>query len=854
MTRRLFPLPTTVSTSGNLISALLCAVLLLPALAFAQTLSISPDSSFSTPSDSLYTIGFEEFEDGVPVGMSWELGATTGEDSISNQIARDTVVFRSGESSVRISGGDSTTNWYALSVDIPDSVSRVAARLWVKSEDLHAAGNQFDNLHAGFMYDGLLGAGSGTITRIPEDSSDWTEITVFLDTEINLARDISFILFSSVSGTLWVDDLTLLADEQCDGLEPEGPAEALSDYIGDLSRPTTFMEMAEPTQLDCPDSLTAQQALEDAETFFYIFENGYSGYHYWTGHGVDFEAAFDSVEALAAGGGKVAVADMEQAMAAALSEVQDGHLRITGHSRHSFLQRKSPYFADVIVERTSDADGVAEYTVVQSLAEGVEPGMVYRGPEERLFRIPSKRGVQQFQLGVFSDTYTTRAPFSFYAGPGSESAAAIMLPLHECRLARAEEEPGPVFSAGEIDGIDAVRVSSFGYSQDSVLQEFVALGENLADEDRLIVNLMGNGGGSSVYPRDFVKNLNGTAQWRMYYAVLCSPATIGAAAGLPVSGGMPAHIAEYVGQMRDVLDRLREQPVRTWLRVTREIAPREMGDYQGRAVFLIDRGVASSGEAFADYTKSIPGAVLVGENSGGVGTFGEVRTYWLPNSHIRLNVPSKLFLMPDFQEGVGYIPDYWLDSSNPVQEVADWLNHPESYQFQLEEVEPEMLRDLSFDEFVEGVPQHMRASIGARSGNGRRTSVISRDTTTKVEGSASLRIHGDAETDHWYSVGCDMPRNLDSLTVTYSVRGDSIRQEGNQFDNCYVGFICKDANGSREFVTNHYQGSFDWQRDTLRLDAAELGAVEVHFLIFQSMSGTLWVDDVRFQESERRSG
>ncbi|MFO7948983.1 MAG: S41 family peptidase [Candidatus Fermentibacteraceae bacterium] len=701
--------------SGLLPPMIVIAVMtgMLASPAFSQQTSESPRAAEEDAATRIDSIGFEVFEEGIPAGMEAELGAETGEAGIENGIHRDTEVLRSGESSLRIEGTDSTTHWYALQADIPDDVGCVEARLWVKGEGLQATPGQYDNTYAGFRYRGLQGDNSYAVARIPAGTFDWTEITVYLDAEAQLADSIRFMIFSSVSGTLWVDDLTFLYGGECEATRPEALEGPLAEYIGALNRPTTFMEMAPPSRERCPDSIAAAEAREDAEMLGYILDNGYSGYHFWMGRGVDFDAVVDSIKALAKDGGMVSVEEMGRIIAEGLSGIQDGHLRMTARGRHTFLQRWCPYFADVIVEPAEEAgfDGRPVYVVVQSLARGVEPGMVYAGPEEGLFRILSREGVQQYQLGVFSREYTTQAPFSFLAAPGSEATAALMLPLHECRLTEAGRTGDEVYSTREMEGVPVVRVSSFGHRADSVLQEFVAKGEELAAEEMFVVDVTGNGGGSSNYPRDFVANLNGgVAQWRLHYAELCSPATIGAAANMPVSESMPQHLADYVEQMKGTLERLRDRPVRNWLNVTQEIPPRRMGDYEGRAVFLIDRGVASSGEALVDYTRSVPGAVLVGENTGGVGTFGEVRHYWLPNSHIKLHLPCKLFLIPGFEEGVGYTPDYWLDSSDPVGEVVEWLNNPRTYRFGLEQPAPARLHDLSFDDFADGVPLHMTAA------------------------------------------------------------------------------------------------------------------------------------------------
>ncbi|MCK4506322.1 MAG: hypothetical protein KAW14_11970 [Candidatus Aegiribacteria sp.] len=847
--------------------AMLLLYILIPLSVYADTISdFNDEVSVDIGIERVRSIDFDTFVDGTPTCMEMNVGATTGETDLNNLIEQDTCVFVTKESSLRITGTDLTTQWRSLSVDIPDDVRFVTVKLFVKGENLQRELNQFGNCYAGFWYDGLFGDKSNTLTALPQGSFDWTEVTISLDLDAHLARDVNFTLFSSISGTLWIDELTFLYDDECGDMGQSGVQESLSSYISELYQPTTFMELVYAADRECPDSISTSEVLQDIEMLKYLFENAYSGYTYWNNQSVDFSTVYDDLAELTDGNRNVSVVDMEHIIVDGLEEIQDGHLAVTGHERYRFLSRKSPFFADVIVERIqSENEEIGfeyEYCVIRSNCDSVEPGMIYVGSEDRLFRILSRNDCEQFQLGVFTNEYTTEDYFQFLAKPVDEEIThsnfrvsfpndsaqviPITLPLHECRLNRGEQQDHRIYYRVEIDGIDFIRISSFAVNHHETLLEFAESGAALAETNRFIVDLMGNHGGSSVYGRDFIKGLNGVAQWRMYYAMLCSPATIGSIAAMPINEGMPEEFEETINRMQQALERLRERPVRNWMYVRDELPARQMGNYEGCAAFLIDRGVASSGEALIDYSKSVPGAVLIGENSAGVGSFGEVRRYWLPNSFISLSLPSKLFLAPGFEEGIGYLPDYWLDSPEPVIEVARWLNNPDSYQFELSE--PLVLHDYSFDDFDDGLPRHIQLSIGATSGSGQLYSIISQDCDIKTNGISSLRMEGSIDTDCWYALSQYVPQNTGTLCVEYNIRGENIHREGNQFDNCYVGFIYRDSHGNRHFCTNKYDGSFAWKQDSLQLNIEELDASSIQFFIFLSKSGTIWIDDVVFSE------
>ena len=61
-------------------------------------------------------------------------------------------------------------------------------------------------------------------------------------------------------------------------------------------------------------------------------------------------------------------------------------------------------------------------------------------------------------------------------------------------------------------------------------------------------------------------------------------------------------------------------------------------------------------------------AVFYGCNSLGIGKFGDLCIYYLPNSKITLWCPQKVF-DNSIEETVGYEPDIWVDNNDVVSEV-----------------------------------------------------------------------------------------------------------------------------------------------------------------------------------------
>ena len=91
------------------------------------------------------------------------------------------------------------------------------------------------------------------------------------------------------------------------------------------------------------------------------------------------------------------------------------------------------------------------------------------------------------------------------------------------------------------------------------------------------------------------------------------------------------------------------------------------------------------------YSKSVKNRIVIGENTGGVAQFSDVQQYYLPNSKIRVKLARQILSIPDFEECVGFLPDLWLDSSEPIKEIIKWLDDPENYQFKFEYSYNEMI-------------------------------------------------------------------------------------------------------------------------------------------------------------------
>jgi C-terminal processing protease CtpA/Prc len=240
-----------------------------------------------------------------------------------------------------------------------------------------------------------------------------------------------------------------------------------------------------------------------------------------------------------------------------------------------------------------------------------------------------------------------------------------------------------------------VRLRSFDKSDAQALDAFVASAPKLRDARALVVDVRANGGGDDSFATSwFVKLTRGHLSYptidRLDSEVTLQGDVNMATCELARGDGDPGgrSFAEtFLGESRATLDRARREhgkPFRAWSR-------RAMGDdgaapkpFRAPLVALVDNGCASSCESFVQYVPQLERGLVVGENTGGVGVFGEVRPYRLPNSGLGMSAGRKYFHDPDpariAPEGRGRLPDLWLDTSDApalATKIAECLAKPD---------------------------------------------------------------------------------------------------------------------------------------------------------------------------------
>ncbi|MFP4498456.1 MAG: S41 family peptidase [Vulcanimicrobiota bacterium] len=445
---------------------------------------------------------------------------------------------------------------------------------------------------------------------------------------------------------------------------------AFRGYINNIRKPTDYKNIPEITSYFCPHTITSEQAEEDIEMVKYLFENAYSGREYWGNQGIDFDSMYKELKSLAGKNDKVEVEDIEKVITESLKDINDGHLVMLGKARHRFYEHKDAFFSDLLLEKKQ-----GKFVVIRSNIRDVPVGSIYYGPSSNLFLTLSPEDKNHYLLGVLSYDYKVFEKFKF-------NNTYVFVPLHPCRLSKFQQWSKNVYYQQKYNGVQIVTVTSFLNKHRDELIKFLDFARTLRKTPYIILNVCNNHGGNSDFAKLFFIYLNDTAQWMKHSAELDSPAVLQTFLKEDLNS-LPVGIKKYYEFKLKCLRQMRRNPVRKW-RIANIPLERSYGSYNGRAVVLINRNVMSSGESTVSFARSVKDSVIVGENTAGIGTFGDIREYGLKHSKIRFIMPYKLFINRDCKEGEGFYPDYWLDSSRPLDEITRWLKQPDTYQFEPE--------------------------------------------------------------------------------------------------------------------------------------------------------------------------
>lgn len=386
--------------------------------------------------------------------------------------------------------------------------------------------------------------------------------------------------------------------------------------------------------------ITRNQALDDIDELTYLIENRYCGKDYWERHGVSFSEIYAKIRGFLKDQEQVYISDFCRMIHASFDcGIIDNHLGfaspLTGLL--CFGRQYFAYFADALVEEVNNQN-----IVIESNSSTIPLGSVIDSAD-CLFPTLAPEGKKRFLIGKRSFQQLKEIAIIV-------NGKEINVSVHRCRASAKTEDYDICMDAQNRNGIPILRSNCCDYVGELTEHtDFIAMGKNYSDNNVLILNYLSNEGGYNRITREFIQGLNGYVHAPEYSMKLISPVTEG-------------HDCK-----------------REWVTIS-TLTPYESnkGKFNGKLIMLVNSATASSGETAVMYARSVRDFILIGENTMGCNTFGNVRGYTLKNSGILCRVPNVINLCEnpeECKEGYGFEPDYWVDSKNVEAEVIKWLSH-----------------------------------------------------------------------------------------------------------------------------------------------------------------------------------
>jgi len=385
-----------------------------------------------------------------------------------------------------------------------------------------------------------------------------------------------------------------------------------------------------------PEKISREDALIDLACFRNIMEEGYSGYTYYEKK--QFDDAFSAMEKrITSGSDEIAPLDLLNIIAEELSFISDGHLSLNaGNVKIRFFKKEMAYVSDA---RLREENGKYICTKCGKTIEFDESVTLFP-------TLPDENG-PLYMIGVRSKEEVASIKVK---ADGEE----IELPLHMIASEPIpEKKPTAMLIEKYYDDVAVITCTTFVGNTDKYLESFYRAGLRCRTCNHVIFNLVNNGGGNSVFPQRFFDGLYGWVGFsskggRIYDSSLLR--------------------AKRFGNIEEGVERTYSE----WHNVKNEDEPTPENMYNGSLHVVINQKVASSAELAVCMASNVEGVKYYGCNSAGVGKYGDVLTWFLPKSCTIIRAPYKIF-DNGIEETIGYTPDLWVDSTDPVGAVIEYV-------------------------------------------------------------------------------------------------------------------------------------------------------------------------------------
>jgi hypothetical protein len=419
-----------------------------------------------------------------------------------------------------------------------------------------------------------------------------------------------------------------------------------------------FEELEMELDPKMPPFVSADEAAEDVERLFYLLENGYSGYGYFS----DVEGFNEAEAAILRRLRRQPVwnrDELSRLIQKHLGFLRDRHLKIGGldYGGHQ------DFWYDTGFELREDG---GDYIFTAEGTEYVVESINGESLEGYLYPSLNADGEAMLRMGVLS--LSSPQPLELKARSGQETRQ------WKVKLSRSEPRYLAYYEEKNVGGIPVVRIRTFGDHPKEYIDGFLASASRSKGAPCLIVDIRGNGGGNEAWPKQWITLFTGRTPNRVqvFTELISETAMIGRANSYALAlhrvpelsqQGYTAKVEEFRGHAES----FEEEGITPYWWPYEVPGPQNIQS-ETTLIVLVDANVYSSGEGFISYLHQVENVVIVGENSGGALTYGQMSHHRLPNSQILVALPTSLnvFVDLEYREEKGFLPDLWVPAEDAL--------------------------------------------------------------------------------------------------------------------------------------------------------------------------------------------
>ena len=440
------------------------------------------------------------------------------------------------------------------------------------------------------------------------------------------------------------------------------------------------------------------QLKEDIDSLKYLLQTSYAGYEDAVQRGLDLEKFEKNVLTEFS----KSIYDINSISTDKICDVvynelknyvTDNHFSIYGASTECILSNVNRVLYSNIYVREKNG----KYFVVESDIPEIKKKSEFTGSKENLFLYPAK-GKNIYRVG-FTKTIESSAENDYIENEielsfNNENKKVLIKTYDSIKntkifFGKQETKDTGYLSLSTFDLPDVK--SNFRKYAERSFEKYINSSVELNNKKNVIIDLRGNSGGNNYYSNKFLSSLYKNkiiSDSELQKAKLpkdevnytevynySSPWIVATMNNYFLQMGMMDFIFPYI---QSDIEKFKTVPKKI-IRKMVDTSSEDIGEcnFTGKVIIIVDRNSASTSEDTIQLAKRLFGknCYLVGENSRGCFSYGNILPYQLPNKSLCLYVPSSIFMNYANSEyynieGIGFTPDYWSTNEDLLETLV----------------------------------------------------------------------------------------------------------------------------------------------------------------------------------------